>query len=120
ESAAVKDDTNLEEAVETATVKIDLEETFQTVESIGASGAWWSQDIGGWTEEETSELSKREFIAQLLFDQKDGIGLTSYRYNLGAGSTLENSPKIDDPWRRAESFEEEPGTYNWTNDENAQ
>ena len=79
------------------TVSVDDKQVFQTVESIGASGSWWSQDIGGWEEAETSSLSKREYIAELLFDQTDGIGLSSYRYNLGGGSTLQNSPKITDP-----------------------
>src|SRR5699024_9010638 len=104
--------------------KIELaifpEKIHQTIESFGASGAWWSQDVGGWTENETEELTKREYIAELLFDKNKGIGLTSYRYNLGAGSTAENSSKITDPWRRAESFELAPGEYDWSRDKKAQ
>jgi len=95
-----------DEVIDTAMITLNTAETYQTIESFGASGAWWSQDVGGWIEEETAELSKREYIAELLFDPLEGIGLTSYRYNLGAGSTLQNSPRIEDSWRRAENFEE--------------
>ncbi|EPH96722.1 hypothetical protein D922_00818 [Enterococcus faecalis 06-MB-DW-09] len=108
-----------DEVIDTAMITLNTAETYQTIESFGASGAWWSQDVGGWIEEETAELSKREYIAELLFDPLEGIGLTSYRYNLGAGSTLQNSPRIEDPWRRAENFEEGPEVYDWSKDENA-
>lgn len=102
-------------------LKIDSQKKFQKIESFGASGAWWSQDVGGWTQEEKNGLSKRDYIAELLFDSEKGIGLTSYRYNLGAGSANSlNSSKITDPWRRSESFEIAPGQYDWTKDGNAQ
>ncbi|MHC4325284.1 MAG: glycoside hydrolase family 30 protein [Planctomycetota bacterium] len=51
---------------------------------------------------------------RLLFD-KEGIGLSIYRYNVGAGSGEE----IGDPWRRAETFETAKGQYNWDRDKNA-
>lgn len=119
ESSVLENETTIDLLEENVTININLEETFQTIESFGASGAWWSQDVGGWTEKDKSGVSKRELITQLLFDSEDGIGLTSYRYNLGAGSNLKNSPKIEDSWRRAENFEREPGVYDWSKDENS-
>ncbi|WP_423253711.1 glycoside hydrolase family 30 protein [Melissococcus plutonius] len=105
-----------------ATVQLTLnpENQYQKISSFGASGAWWAQDVGGWIDQE-GDQTKRDKIAQLLFDTKDGIGLSSYRYNLGAGSAdTNNSPKITDPWRKAENFEKEPKQYDWTKDKNAQ
>lgn len=119
---ANKDEENVEEKEEVQNSKIEINngERFQIVNSFGASGAWWSQDIGGWVEKE-NELSKRDYIAELLFDSEKGIGLSSYRYNLGAGSAeTQNSLKITDPWRRSESFESSPQVYDWSKDENAQ
>lgn len=102
-------------------IVLDPNKEYQTIDSFGASGAWWAQAIGGWTEEEAHGLSKRDFIAELLFDSKKGIGLSSYRYNLGAGSADDkHSPKIKDPWRRAHNFEIAPKIYDWDRDENAQ
>lgn len=105
------------------TVKIDTTDTHQTIESFGASGAWWSQDVGGWDEVRSSDgLELREYIARLLFDDEIGIGLNSYRYNIGAGSadkTSNSKGGITDPWRRAESFETAPGEYDWSRDEEA-
>ena len=89
---------------------IDTDKTYQIIESFGASGAWWSQDVGGW--------ANREQIAELLFDRHKGIGLTNYRYNIGAGSTSGNS-RIDDRWRQGESFEISPFEYDWSKDSNA-
>ena len=68
-------------------ILIDPQKTYQTIESFGVSGAWWAQEIGGWEEpDEESGLPKRERIAELLFDREKGIGVSCYRYNLGAGS----------------------------------
>lgn len=109
-----------ETVTEKAKLTIDETNRFQKVASFGASGAWWAQDVGGWDEAENDELSKRDYIGQLLFDPEKGIGLSSYRYNLGAGSAdTDNSPKITDPWRRSESFEIGPKKYDWTKDANA-
>ena len=80
----------------------------QEIDGFGASGAWWAQIVGGWPE------SKREQIIGLLFG-REGIGLSIYRYNLGAGSGEE----IRDPWRRAETFETGQGQYDWNRDGNA-
>lgn len=104
-------------------LKLTLDEsiTYQTVESFGASGAWWSQDVGGWSETNDNGTELREEIATLLFDSENGIGLTAYRYNVGGG-TADSGASFDgitDVWRRAESFEVEPGVYDWTKDENA-
>ncbi len=46
--------------------------------------------------------------------QPKGIGLSLWRFNVGAGSTEqgENS-QIASPWMRAECFLNPDGTYNW-------
>jgi O-glycosyl hydrolase len=83
-------------------------EVRQEIDGFGASGAWWAQIVGGWEE------NKRKEIVGLLFG-KEGIGLSIYRYNVGAGSGEETG----DPWRRAETFETAKGEYDWDRDKNA-
>ena len=96
------------------TLTVDTSKKHQTVESFGASGAWWAQIIG------TNE-STRERIATLLFDPEDGIGLNCYRYNIGGGSrdAGSHSQSIGDVWRRTYSFEKSPGVYDWDRDKGA-
>jgi O-glycosyl hydrolase len=90
-------------------ILVDFTQELQTLEGFGASGAWWAQDVGGWEDE------VRERIVKLLFDQEEGIGLSIYRYNIGGG----DGESIPDAWRRAETFEVEPGVYDWSRDANA-
>lgn len=107
---------------ETARMQLTVDDTvtYQTMESFGVSGAWWSQDVGGWTDENEEGVSLREEIATLFFDREKGIGLSSYRYNIGAGSKGGASEEgISQEWRVAESFEVSPGVYDWSKDENA-
>jgi O-glycosyl hydrolase len=88
---------------------IKPEEKHQVIEGFGASAAWWAQDVGGWEDE------KRKRIVELLFNPETGIGLTIFRYNIGAGL----AGNIQDPWRTAETFEVSPGVYDWSRDANA-
>lgn len=88
-------------------IEIKAEQSFQTMEGFGASGAWWAQDVGGWKELDS--------VLDYLFDREKGIGLSVYRYNIGAGP----KHKVEDPWRRTETFETAPGKYNWIRDANA-
>lgn len=115
-----KDKNGDEVMKEKVNIILNPQKKYQKIESFGASGAWWAQDIGGWVDKEDG-LAKRDKIASLLFDKENGIGLSSYRYNLGAGSAdSDNNPKITDKWRQAESFEISPGKYDWSKDGNAQ
>ena len=91
-----------------ARLVVYAQETAQTIEGFGVSGAWWAQSIGTW------QPKKRSQILDLLFGS-NGIGLTIYRYNIGAGSGSE----IADPWRRTETFETSPGEYDWSRDAGA-
>jgi O-glycosyl hydrolase len=90
-------------------IEVDPSQRLQTIEGFGASGAWWAQSVGSWPKD------KREQILKLLYDAQDGIGLTIYRYNIGAGS----GDDIKDPWRSAETFEVSQGVYDWTRDASA-
>lgn len=99
---------------------IDESVTYQTMESFGTSGAWWSQYVGGFTKDANGTGgSTREDIAALLFDREKGIGLTCYRFNLGAGSVESKNGTFWDPHRKAQCFETEPGVYDFGKDANA-
>lgn len=101
-------------------VKISENTTYQTIESFGASGAWWSQYVGGWDKPYgDGTKAVRDEIATLLYSKEEGIGLTSYRYNIGAGSADSGKGEFSDPNRRAQSFETGPYEYDWNKDANA-
>ena len=96
-------------ATPSAEIRILPSEQHQTLDGFGASAGWWAQDVGGWEDE------KRTHIVKLLFNREEGVGLSIFRYNIGAG--IANN--IQDPWRTAETFEVSPGVYDWTRDANA-
>jgi len=102
-------------SVRKVTATIDTKQTFQTIDNFAASDAWACQFVGNWPDE------KRNAIADLLFSadtsasgQPKGIGLSLWRFNIGAGSAQKGTQSgIKNAWRRAESFLEEDGSYNW-------
>jgi O-glycosyl hydrolase len=103
--------------VKEVTIDINLLKTYQTISNFGASDAWSCQFVGNWPD------AKREKIADLLFSHgtnndgsPKGIGLSLWRFNIGAGSTQQAGVSgIKDEWRRAESFLNNDGSYNWQN-----
>ena len=103
------------EAEKPLTLTINPGKTFQSIDHFGASDAWACQFVGNWPD------AKKNAIADLLFSQDllangqpKGIGLSLWRFNIGAGTAEQGSGSgIGDEWRRAESFLNENGTYNW-------
>ncbi|OXG03936.1 O-glycosyl hydrolase [Flavobacterium araucananum] len=98
-----------------AELSISLDTNLQTMENFGASDAWQSNFIGkNWP------LDKKNKIADLLFSKEvdadgnpKGIGLSLWRFNLGAGSTEQgDASDITDEWRRTECFTTDGVTYN--------
>lgn len=89
---------------------IDGSVRHQTIDNFGASDAWSMDPIGKhWTEENKNR------VADLLFSREKGIGLSAWRFNIGAGSTETDRTIIPDPWRRAEAFKmSEAGDFDWS------
>ncbi|MGW3176896.1 glycoside hydrolase [Streptomyces sp. NPDC001153] len=76
----------------------------QTIDNIGASGAWWVDDLQHFT----PKVQAR--VARLLFS-KQGLDLSSYRYNIGGGGVA-----VTTPARAAEDFLSADGSYDWSRD----
>jgi O-glycosyl hydrolase len=112
--------TQAEELIE---LKTDTTIQYQTMDGFGASDAWRAQFVGlHWP------LEKRNQIADLLFSQAMdengdpmGIGLSIWRFNIGAG-TAEQGDKsgINNVWRRAECFLNPDGSYDWSKQQGQQ
>jgi len=101
-------------------ITIDENTKYQTIESFGTSGCWWSQYVGGFDKDPDEDgVSTRDAIATLLFDREKGIGLSCYRFNLGAGSVEAKNGDFSDIHRRAQNFLDENGNYDFSKDENA-
>jgi O-glycosyl hydrolase len=77
----------------------------QTIDNIGASGAWWVNDLKNFD----PDVQAR--VARLLFSEK-GLDLSAYRYNIGGGGTAVTTPS-----RAPEDFRDADGTYDWSRDE---
>ncbi|WP_416967842.1 glycoside hydrolase [Streptomyces sp. 4F14] len=76
----------------------------QTIDNIGASGAWWVNDL------QHFDPRVQARVAQLLFS-KQGLDLSSYRYNIGGGGTAVTTPS-----RAPQDFLKPDGTYDWSRD----
>src|SRR5436309_5743947 len=76
----------------------------QTMVGFGASGAWWPHDLGRFP------ASAQQHAASLLFSRTFGIGLSIYRYNIGAGGLVRV------PRRYTQTFLVQPGRYDWSRD----
>lgn len=77
----------------------------QTITGFGASGAWWPDDLAGFS------AANQAAVAALLFSRTTGLGLSIYRYNIGGGGVgVHPGP------RAPKSFLTAPGTYNWNAD----
>ncbi|MEU9392873.1 glycoside hydrolase [Streptomyces sp. NPDC048324] len=76
----------------------------QTIDDIGASGAWWVNDL------QHFEPEVQARVAKLLFSRQ-GLALSSYRYNIGGGGVA-----VTTPARAAEDFLNPDGSYDWSRD----
>jgi hypothetical protein len=72
------------------------------MDNFAASDCWSMQKVGLWSE------ANRNRVADLLFSADKGIGLSAWRFNIGAGKRPENE------WRTAETFETAEGQYDWS------
>lgn len=100
----------------TLDIKANLENQHQTIRNFGASDGWNTQFVGLYFNE-----SQKERLAELLFSKEKnndgtpkGIGLSSWRFNIGAGTSEQGTAsRISTPERRSECFLNSDGTYNW-------
>ncbi|HVV72775.1 MAG TPA: glycoside hydrolase, partial [Verrucomicrobiae bacterium] len=104
-------------------VRINPHTKYQVIDGFGASDAWRCEFVGkNWPRE------KRDRIADLLFSRAvdpngnpKGIGLSLWRFNIGAGTAEQGDASgIHNPWRRAECFQSPDGTYNWSKQQGQQ
>lgn len=102
---------------------LDLNNKKQTIQNFGSSDGWNTERIGKYW-----PLEKKEKLAELLFSsEKDaagnpkGIGLSSWRFNIGAGTAEQgDASRISSEWRRTEGFLNNDGSYNWNKQEGQQ
>jgi len=95
---------------------IDLTVEKQTIHSFGASDCWSAKFIGKW-----ADINKKNQVADYLFSTDTlpdgsprGIGLSLWRFNIGAGSYEQGAASgIPDEWRREECFLQPDGSYDW-------
>ena len=95
---------------------VDTAKRYQRIDNFGASDCWTAQVLGLFPD------AKREQLADWLFStavgtngQPLGIGLSLWRFNVGAGSAEQGAASnISDPLHRSECFLRADGRYDWS------
>ncbi|MGL5273768.1 MAG: glycoside hydrolase [Phocaeicola sp.] len=95
--------------------EIQPEQPQQTIDCFSASDGWSMQFIGLWPEETRNQVADWLFSTENdVNGQPKGIGLSLWRFNVGAGSAEQGeASQIGSPWTRGECFLNADGTYNW-------
>ncbi len=87
----------------------------QTVLHFGASDAWSMQFIGNWPEAQQKQIADWLFSSE--FDEAGkpkGIGLSIWRFNLGAGSAEQGDSAQINPLTRTECLLRPDGSWDWS------
>lgn len=102
-------------AASPVTFVVDTATVHQTIDNFGASDAWSMQWI-----EQLPETTQQQ-VAQWLFSSADdadgnpqGIALSLWRYNIGAGSMEQGDSAYINPLTRTECFLDPQGHYDWS------
>lgn len=98
-------------------VRLNPANTYQTIVDFGASDCWTADYVGKYFDEK-----EKANAAKWLFSQNmdkngnpEGIGLSCWRMNVGAGSASQGSnSNIEDETRRTDCFMLADGSYDWT------
>lgn len=86
----------------------------QTIDGFGASDAWSMQSVGLWPEKERTKVADWLFSMEKdEYGQPLGIGLSIWRFNIGAGSAEQKDNSRINIGTRTECFLNADGTYNW-------
>ena len=98
-------------------ITFDVSVTYQTIQGFGASDAWNTDFVGKYWNTAVKDTIVKKLFAK-SFDSNgnpEGIGLSRWRFNIGAGSSEQDTAsKIESPERRVECFLNEDGTYDWS------
>jgi O-glycosyl hydrolase len=105
------------QAQSTYNVTINPSKSYQTIVDFGASDCWTADFVGKYF-----STSEKEKSAKWLFSQSfdangnpEGIGLSMWRVNLGAGSAEQGANSgIEDETRRGYCYLDAKGSYDWT------
>ncbi len=96
---------------------LDLGVKYQTIEGFAASDCWSGNYVGEYWGD-----TEKEQIAEWLFSQEvnsttgspKGIGLSMWRFNLGAGTAQQTNSGFSNIENNADSFLNDDGSYDWT------
>jgi len=104
------------------TINIDANIRYQTMDNFSASDCWAGQFVGKWPSSKTDAMADWLFsMDTTLNGQPIGIGLSAWRFNIGAGSAEQGGESgISDSWRRSECFVDAGGNYNWNKQQGQQ
>ncbi|MDE6372762.1 MAG: hypothetical protein K2L61_04385, partial [Clostridia bacterium] len=80
----------------TTSITLDTSKRYQTMQGFGASSAWIYQDLGL-----SEDVNLKNAAMEMLYGNS-GLGLNTFRYNIGAGGAEVDS--YQDPLRGAQSF----------------
>lgn len=87
----------------------------QTVRHFGASDAWSAQFVGLWPQRQQEQIADWLFSTDTTATgQPRGIGLSLWRFNLGAGSTEQGNASQIQPATRTECLLQADGSYDWS------
>jgi O-glycosyl hydrolase len=98
--------------------KIETEQPCQTIDCFGASDAWSMDKLGRWPKEQQNQIADWLFSCDNDNTGKPkGIGLSIWRFNLGAGSEEQGDSSKIQSSTRTECFLSADGSYNWNKQE---
>ena len=105
------------EPLSDASVTIDTSISYQTIQDFGASDCWTTEFIGDYfSKTEKAKGAKWLFSQQMDANgNPEGIGLSCWRVNIGAGSATQGSDSnIEEEFHRTECYLSQDSTYDWT------
>ena len=96
-------------------VAVNADITYQTIDGFSASDCWTGNFVGrDWADDQKESIARLFFSREIKNGSPEGIGLSMWRFNLGAGTSEQgDASDIEDVSRRAECILQPDGSYNW-------
>lgn len=102
---------------QTTEIQFNGNEKYQTIDNFAASDCWYTEYVGRYFSNANKEKAARWLFSTDVDGNGNpkGIGLSSWRVNIGAGSATQGTDSgIEDETRRVDCYLQSDGTYDWS------